>query len=69
MGHRQLENERPTPKQQCTYAPLPRHANRRTRVNRLGCSDCLSVATAQRHADCFEQPHLDLCARREPFSE
>ena len=36
--------ERPTPKQQCTYAPLPCHANRRTRVNRPGCSDRLSVA-------------------------
>ena len=36
MGYRQLENERPTPKQQCAYAPLPCHANRRTRVNRPG---------------------------------
>ena len=69
MGYRQLENERPTPKQQCTYAPLPRHANRRARINRPGRPDRVSVATAQRHANRFEQPHLDLRARREPFPE
>ena len=62
MGYRQLENERPTPKQQCAYAPLPCHANRRTCVNRLGRSDRLSVATAQRHADCFDNRILT-CAQ------
>ena len=69
MGHRQLENERPTPKQQRTHAPLPHHAHRRTRPNRPRRPDRLPVATAQRHADCPQQPHPHLRPRRQPLSQ